>query len=72
MVEGSIVFEGAQVGKGTIAGNSIVRPGAIICRDCVVETSPCLEQNASWKKGTFRFVGARGLRHPSSKGVKNS
>ena len=35
-VEGSILFEGAQVGEGTVARNLIVGLGAIIHGGCIV------------------------------------
>jgi len=57
MIEGSILFEGAPIGKETIVRNSIVDPGAIVERNCVVRGFSVLGKNGSWRKETCWIVG---------------
>jgi mannose-1-phosphate guanylyltransferase len=59
VVEGSILFEGAQVREGTIVRNSIVGPGAIIHRDCVVRGLSVLGAGCVVEEGNVLDCGAR-------------
>jgi mannose-1-phosphate guanylyltransferase len=52
IVEGSILFDGAEVGEGTIVRNSIVGPERPYTRTVSSGVGPCLGQVASWKKET--------------------
>jgi mannose-1-phosphate guanylyltransferase len=68
MVEGSILFNGAQVGEGTIIRNSIVGPGAVVHRNCVVRGFSVLGAGCVVEEGNVLDCGARinsGTRLPS-------
>ena len=52
-VEGSILFEGAQVGEGTVARNLIVGLGAIIHGGCIVRGLFVLGVGVLSRRGTY-------------------
>jgi mannose-1-phosphate guanylyltransferase len=59
MVEGSILFEGAQVGERSIVRNSIVGPGAVIHRDCIVRGLSVLGAGCVVEEGNVLDQGVR-------------
>jgi len=59
MVEGSILFGGAQVGEGTIVRNSIVGPGAVVHRNCVVRGLSVLGAGCVVEEGNVLDSGVR-------------
>jgi mannose-1-phosphate guanylyltransferase len=59
MVEGSILFGGAQVGEGAIIRNSIVGPGAVVHRNCVVRGLSVLGAGCVVEEGNVLDCGAR-------------
>ena len=68
-VEGSIRFEGAQVGEGTVARNLIVGLGAIIHGGCIVRGLFVLGAGRVIEEGNSLDQGTRASRARPSKVV---
>lgn len=69
IVEGSILFDGVRVGDRTVIRNSIVGPGAVVHRDCVVRGLAVLGAGCVVEERNVLDNGARvnsGLRLPRS------
>jgi len=62
-VEGSILFEGAQVGEGTVARNLIVGLGAIIHGGCIVRGLFVLGAGRVIEEGSLVIAEDREDRH---------
>ena len=59
MVEGSILFDGAQIGAGAMIRNSIVCPGAGVQSNCVVRGLSVLGSRCVVEEGNVLDCGVR-------------